>query len=116
MPSTTLVLSYHQVNETLWIVSGKLIPVIGRGNLSVTYSLSGGIVSMLLRYVARAPELHYNLFSLRKAADADHDYVDQKAGITIYLHTDMVSNLPSTGRLNYLYSARKDLEGCPTNH
>lgn len=105
---------YHQGNETLQTAFGNVIPIIGRDILTITYNSTEGIGSVLLREVTHAPELHYNLFSLRKVADNYYEYIDRKTGITIYLRTRGFLDLPPTGRLNYLYGARNDLERWPS--
>lgn len=113
-PSAIYMSSDRQARETLRTASGQLISLVGRGNLNATYRSSAGDVTLLLREVTYAPELHYNLFSLVRVAGANHKHVGESSGISFFLRTGEVLNLPSTGQLNYLYGTRNSTERCPT--
>jgi len=102
--SSTGMIKYHEAKTFMRTACGARYPIEGYGDLPLTFRSSEGGLGLLLRGVAHVPRLSYHLFSLRVAADNEHQYKGTREGVTVKLITGETIVFTSRVRSNFFYA------------
>lgn len=93
-------------NRSMKNMAGDCFPIIGTGDLCMSFRSAGGVVRLRMLNVAHVPDLAHHFLSLRRVADAGNRFVGNKEGITIALASGASLFAPLVGNQNFLYGRR----------
>ena len=95
--------------RVLRCAGGSTYPIVGRGNLSLSFRSDGRDVTLRLLDVDHVPQIRHHLLSLTRVQNSGHTYIGSREGFRIDLKSGDSLKVPGPSRILKMYARRLDV-------